>query len=415
MDKGGLRQRLRGSRTIPAERPEMRYAGVDIASEVHVLAVVNEEGGVLIKPTTFGEDADGYERLFRVLGSPEGCLVAMEATGHYWKNLFAALMTRGFMVALINPLRTRRFAEEDLQRTKTDSIDAVGIAHFARQKNPVPTQLPDSATEELREMIELHDRLIRDSTDRVRQLHRLVDLGFPEFTRYVKHLDSQLATTVLSKYPTARAYERVGVRRLSRLCYDGRHFVGEQLAQDLIEAARRSIGAHHAEIYRTQIVYLCEDLDILRRRLKQLDQDIETKLAEHQVGSLLTSINGVGPTTAARLASVMGDPIRFTTAAALASYTGAIPGLRKSGKHQSDRAALTHIGNARLRTALFMPTLSAIRCNPWLHAYYDHLIARGKIPKVAVLACMRKLLTAAFSVAKNRRPFVPHLRPCEVP
>ena len=391
----------------------MRYAGVDIASETHVLAVVNEDGAVLVKPTSFGEDAAGYENLFRALGSPEGCLVAMEATGHYWKNLFVALVTRGFTVALINPLRTRRFAEEDLQRTKTDSIDALGIAHFAHQKKPVPTQLPDSTTEELREMVELRDRLTRDMGDRVRQLHRLVDLGFPEFTRYVKHLGSQLATAVLSQYPTAQAYERLSVRRLSRLCYDGRRFVGDQLAQELIEVARHSVGAHHAEIYRTQIVYLCEDLDTLRRRLKQLDQDIETKLAEHQVGSLLTSINGVGPTTAARLASVMGDPIRFTRAAALASYTGAIPGLRKSGKHQSDRAALTHIGNARLRTALYMPTLSAIRCNPWLHAYYEHLIARGKLPKVAVLACMRKLLTAAFSVAKNRRPFVPHLRPCE--
>lgn len=393
----------------------MRYAGVDIASENHVVAIVNDDGSVLVKPSSFAEDAAGYEKLFGVLGSPEGCLVAMEATGHYWKNLFVALVTRGFTAALINPLRTRRFAEEDLQRTKTDSIDALGIAQFGRQKKPVPTLLPDAVTEELREMIELHDRLTRDSSDRVRQLHRLVDLGFPEFTRHVKHLDSQLATSVLSQYPTAQAYERLTVRRLARLCYDGRHFVGDQLAQELIEAARRSVGAHHAEIYRTQIVYLCEDLDVLRRRLKQLDQDIETKLAEHQVGTLLTSIDGVGPTTAARLASVMGDPIRFRKAGALASYTGAIPGLRKSGKHQSDRAALTHIGNARLRTALYMPTLSAIRCNPWLHAYYEHLIAKGKLPKVAILACMRKLLTAAFSVAKNRRPFVPILRPCEVP
>jgi len=392
----------------------MRYAGVDIASEIHVLAIVNKDGGVLVKPTSFGEDAAGYESLFRALGSPEDCMVAMEATGHYWKNLFVALVTRSFTVALINPLRTRRFAEEDLQRTKTDSIDALGIAQFARQKKPVPTQLPDATTEELREMIELRDRLIRDSSDRVRQLHRLVDLGFPEFTRYVKHLDSQLATAVLSQYPTARAYERLTVRRLSRLCYDGRHFVGEQLAQELIAAARRSVGAHHAEIYRTQVVYLCEDLDTLRRRIKLLDQDIEKKLAEHEVGTLLTSIDGVGPTTAARLASVMGDPIRFTSAGALASYTGTIPGLRKSGKYQSDRAPLTRIGNARLRTALYMPTLSAIRCNPWLHAYYEHLIAKGKLPKVAILACMRKLLTAAFSVARNRRPFVPHLHPCEV-
>jgi transposase len=393
----------------------MRYAGVDIASEAHVFAVVDECGSVLVKPTSFGEEADGYATLLSTLGSPEDCLVAMEATGHYWKNLFVALAIRGFAVALINPLRTRRFAEEDLQRTKTDSINAVGIAQFALQKKPVATQLPDSATEELREMIELRDRLTRDAGNRVRQLHRLVNLGFPEFTRHIKDLGSQRATAILSHYPTAQAYERLSVSKLSRLCYDGRRFVGEELAQDLIQAARRSVGAHHAEIYCTQIVYLCEDLDVFRRRLKQLDQDIETKLDQHQVGSLLTSIEGVGSTTAARLACVIGDPIRFSTGAALACYTGAIPGLQQSGKHQPSRAALTPIGNVRLRTALYMPTLAAIRFNPWLRAYYEHLIAKGKLPKVAILACMRKLLTAAFSVAKNRRPFVPHLRSCEAP
>jgi Transposase len=78
----------------------------------------------------FGEDALGYLKLFELLGGPVDTIIAMEATGHYWKNLFAALVARGFSVALLNPLRTRRFAEEDLERTKTDSIDALGIARI---------------------------------------------------------------------------------------------------------------------------------------------------------------------------------------------------------------------------------------------------------------------------------------------
>jgi hypothetical protein len=58
-----------------------------------------------------------------------------------------------------------------------------------------------------------------------------------------------------------------------------------------------------------------------------------------------------------------------------------------------------------------MPTLSAVRCNPWLRAHYQRLIARGKLPKVALLACMHKLLLAIYSVAKHRQPFVPRLQP----
>ena len=384
----------------------MRFAGIDIASETHVVAVVDETGAIQAKPLAFHEDAGGYARLWGVLGKSEDMLVAMEATGHYWKNLFAALASHGYAVALINPLRTHRFAAEDLERTKTDAIDATGIARFAAQKRPEPTRLPDRATEELRELVRLRDRLMQDFGDRVRQLHRMVDLGFPEFTRYVKRLDSELASTILHDYPTALAFQGVSARRLARMCYDGRHVVGAELAAKLIEAARTSVGQHHGEPYRIQVRYACEDLDVLRRRLRTLDRDIDAKLAEHEVGTLLTSIEGIGPHTAARLIATLGDPAKFRSAAALAAYVGAVPGLRQSGKSRGNRAALTPYGHAHLRAKLWMPTLTAVRVNPWLRAYYQGLLARGKLPKVALVASMRKLLVAVYAVAKQREPFI---------
>jgi transposase len=385
----------------------MRFAGIDIASETHVVAVVGANSEVEVKPTPFAEDAAGYQKLFAVLGAPSEVLVAMEATGHYWKNLFAALATAGFAVALLNPLRTHRFAGEELERTKTDAIDALGIARFAAQKQPLPTQLPDAATDELRELVRLRERLLQDFGDRVRQLHRLVDLGFPEFTRYVHTLDSELASAILHDYPTAAAFHGVSVKRLARLRYDQRHQVGLELARSLIDAAQRSVGRHHGAAYRVQVRYLCEDLDLLRRRLRELDRDIDGKLREHEVGSLLTTIDGIGPTTAARLIAELGDPAHFRTPGALAAYVGVIPGLKQSGKQQRARAGLTPLGNARLRAALWMPTLTAVRKNPWLRAYYEQLRARGKLPKVALVACMHKLLFAVYSVAKHRRPFIP--------
>ena len=387
----------------------MRFAGVDIASETHVLALVDEEGKVLLKPTAFTEDAAGYEKLFEQLGASAELLVTMEATGHYWKNLFAALAARGYSVALLNPLRTHRFAGEELARTKTDAIDALGIARFAAQKRPAPTRLPDPATEELRELVRLRERLLQDFGDRVRQLHRLVDLGFPEFTRYVRTLDSELASAILHDYPTATAFRGVSVKRLAALRYDGRHAVGPELARALIEAAQRSVGQHHSEAYRVQVRYACEDLDILRRRLRSLDREITGKLEEHEVGMLLTTIEGIGPNTAARLIAELGDPAHFGAAGALAAYVGVVPALRQSGKRKPTRAATTALGNARLRAALWMPTLTAVRKNPWLRAHYQRLLARGKLPKVALLACMHKLLLAVYSVAKHRRPFVAQL------
>src|SRR5882672_6538223 len=109
----------------------MRFAGIDVASRTHVIAIVDEAGDVLFKPTSFTEDATGYERLFATLGMPDDVLVALEATGHYTRNLLAALHEQNFRCCLLNPVRTRRFAQEDLARAKTDSIDALGIARFA--------------------------------------------------------------------------------------------------------------------------------------------------------------------------------------------------------------------------------------------------------------------------------------------
>jgi transposase len=387
----------------------VRFAGIDIAAETHFVAVVDESSGTVVKPTSFTEDASGYEKLLGLLGAPGDVLVAMEATGHYWQNLFAALAAAGYGVALLNPLRTRRFAGEDLERTKTDAIDALGIARFAAQKRPVVTRLPDSATQELRELVRFRDRLTQDFGDRVRQLHRLVDLGFPEFTRYVRSLDSELAAAILHEYPTAEAFLGLPWKRLAKLCYDGRHKVGEEIARGLVEAAKTSVGRHHGPAYRVQVRCACEDLDLLRRRLRELDNDIERTLKDHEVGTLLTTLDGIGPTTAARLVAELGDIASFRSAAAIASYVGAIPGLRQSGKRQASRAGLTPHGNARLRAALWMPTLTAVRKNAWLRAYYEGLRARGKLPKVALVAAMRKLLIAVYFIAKHRKPFVPIL------
>jgi len=333
-------------------------------------------------------------------------LVAMEATGHYGRNLMAALHRRGFRVALVNALRTRRFAEEDLARAKTDSIDALGIARFAAQKRPAAAPPVDEATEELRELVGLHERLTQTVGDRVRQLHRLVDLCFPEFTRHVRTLDSQKAATILREYPTAEAFDESCLKRLASVCYDGRRRVGAEFARGLISSAKESVGRHHGPIYDTEVRYICDDLTVLRHRLRGLGSEIRERVARHPVASLLTTIDGLGPLSAARIIASVGDPARFRHGAALASYVGVVPRTNRSGLRRPGHAVLTPLGNARLRSALYMVTLGAVRSNAWLRVYYQRLRAKGKLPKVALIAAERKLLLAVYSVAKNRRPFV---------
>jgi transposase len=97
----GIGREVFGSRQKPGGEGQMRFAGIAIGGDRHAIAVVNEGGAVLVKSTFFGEDAEGYQRVRDLLGDPHNCLVAMEATGHYWPNLFVFLVGHGFKVAVL--------------------------------------------------------------------------------------------------------------------------------------------------------------------------------------------------------------------------------------------------------------------------------------------------------------------------
>lgn len=156
------------------------------------------------------------------------------------------------------------------------------------QKLAPTAQLPDVGTEELRELARLRVRLQEDFASRLRQLHRAVDLGFPEFTRHVRTLESQLAATILSRYPSAASFHGASVKKLARIVYDGSHKDPGRTRSHSHRGSRK-VGSYHSEPYRLRIKYLCEDLDVLRRRVKDLARDIERKLDDHEVGELLTT------------------------------------------------------------------------------------------------------------------------------
>ena len=388
----------------------MHYIGIDIAKDTHYVAVVDADEQIVVRGRPFKEDANGYAKLIALiepLADSAKTLVVMEATGHYWQNLFGFLVGKGYPVALINPIRSHHFAKEDLRRAKTDAADALMLARFGRQKRPQTSSVPDESLDELKEAVRLRDRLVQDLGDKVRQLHHAVDVGFPEFTRHIKNLGTLKAVTVLKAFPSARkmAVLRRHVR-VSRLVYDGRHSIGKELAEALIAAAKRSVGSRSSETHHTNVVYLCEDIELLLKRIGRIDDDIERQVSSHELGSLLSQIDGVGPQTVARVLSEVGDPASFRSAAALASYVGVVPNIRHSGRRKPARAGTDGFGNARLRSALWMPTLTAVRVNPWLRAFYQRLISKGKPKKLALIAAMRKLITAIYVVAKKRQPFV---------
>ena len=123
---------------------------------------------------------------------------------------------------------------------------------------------------------------------------------------------------------------------------------------------------------------------------------------------LLRSITGIGLVTTAWLLVATLNFEACGSAESAAAYAGLVPLAHESGSSVRHRARIGHAGHARLRTALYMATLSAARCNPIIRAQYQRLRAAGKPPKVARCAAARKLLHLAYAVVTKGEPFDPH-------
>jgi len=122
---------------------------------------------------------------------------------------------------------------------------------------------------------------------------------------------------------------------------------------------------------------------------------------------LLVSIPGVGAQTASTVLAELPAVDRLPSAQSAAAAAGLAPREFRSGVSVRKRTRLSKAGNARLRKALYLPTLTAVRFNPLLKGFFERLVKAGKPKMAAVGACMRKLVMLCYGVLKNRAPFDP--------
>ena len=154
----------------------------------------------------------------------------------------------------------------------------------------------------------------------------------------------------------------------------------------------------------------------LERRVKALDKDLLAAIAAdpglRRRAEVLRSIPGVGPATAASLLAAMPELGGLGRRAA-GALLGVAPCARDSGAREGHR----HVrgGRAAPRCVVYMAALCAIRCNPPLAAFYKRLRERGKQPKVALVAVMRKLVNLADALLRANRLWQPSAPPKEVP
>jgi transposase len=216
-------------------------------------------------------------------------------------------------------------------------------------------------------------------------------------------LDAQvLAHFAEAVQPTPYAMPDVQTQNLTALL-TRRHQVIEMLTAEKnrlratrLESVRQRVQDH--------IRWLQQELDGLD---KDLDHTIRQSPLWREKDNLLRSVPGVGPVVSITLLANLPE-LGTLSRHQIAALVGVAPLNRDSGHFRGKR--MVWGGRARVRAALYMAALSATRYNPVIKAFYQRLCGSGKARKVALTACMRKLLTILNSMLKHRQSWDPNVQ-----
>lgn len=140
------------------------FLGIDIAKSTFEAALIRESAPLLLEQRKFTNDPQGFEQLSTWLTARNATAslvhACLEATGAYGQDIAAYLHQQGHRVSLVNPLRTKAFAQSQLVRNKTDRLDAAGIARFCQSQDPPAWTPPEPAQRELQALCRHREALL---------------------------------------------------------------------------------------------------------------------------------------------------------------------------------------------------------------------------------------------------------------
>src|SRR6266850_1639423 len=354
-----------------------RFVGIDVALREHRIAVLDRDGEAVGQSFTIAASTDGVATLLRTLDAravtAAQTLIGLEASGHLWENLEAALVGAGYRVIVLNPLQTRRYRDVVRRKAKTDDIDAHVIAGLLRSGAAQASYVPDEQIQSLRELARLRARLMADRQDYLRQLVAQLDVVLPEHRTVLGDLLTARARGILAQFPTAQHLAPANPRAIRRAAED---------------AGARGFSLDEVDRAATAL-------------LPPSAPDTGPSDAE-----LLQTIPGIGPQTAATLLGELGAFTRFTDARALVAYVGFYPVINQSG----DRAAtprLSRVGSRIARHSLYLAAVNAVRRSAEWRTIYLRKKAQGKTAKQSLVVVAVKLLHAVYAMLKHRQPYNP--------
>lgn len=378
-----------------------QYVGVDIAKSTFAVCVIEESGKILFQEPRLPQSRQGFQRLLQLLEKTPGeALVGMESTSTYQLLLVAFLAEREIPTVILNPSLLNKFSKLDLRPTKTDKKDARLIAEFLRQRQPNPQSGPGWSEVQL--LSRNRERLIAGSSGLKVHIRQALMALFPELEEAGVNPFSEGMQRLLQAYPSARRIRQAPAEEV-RLAFQSafRGKVGRNVhlqIEDLLTLASRSVGIASAA-WEDLLVGYFEELCFLEGRIERCEQCLEEAIQQIETKALeiLTSVPGIGGTTACTFLAEVGEIRRFEEAGKLVAFAGLDPSIAQSGT-MLHAGKISKRGNKRLRRVLYIMAQGVVRYELRLRSYYLKLRERGKAYSVAIIAVANKLVHMLYAM-----------------
>jgi transposase len=387
----------------------MLYVGIDIAKRNHEATIIDDKGKTLVKPFTFANTLDGFDKLLNTIHTISHNLAdfefGLEATGHYWLNLYCKLVDTGATAHVINPVQSDALRGLYIRQTKTDSKDALIIADLIRIGRYSTTTLAHPDLVSLRELTRHRFYLVDCISDAKHKVISLIDKVFPEYETIFTDMFGATSIALLEQYPTPDLLATLSTTKLANFLKSvSKGRFGRTKAEQIKALANNSFGtSSFSSSTALAVKHFVEQISLLEKQVADLENIIATTLPKFDTN--LTTINGIGTTIAAIMVSEIGDIHRFDSPEKLAAFAGIDPSVNQSGEFSGTKSRMSKRGSPYLRRAFFLAAVGCLLHNPALKALYDKKKSQGKHHLVAISAVMRKLANIVFAVLKSNKPY----------
>ena len=376
----------------------MYYVGIDISKYKHDCFILDQSGSTVVNDFVFANSHEGFaslKTLLQSIASPDEIKIGFEATSHYTSNLKRFLENAHYSFMESNPALISKFIHaQTLRKTKNDAIDSQSIARWLMTVDYKPYPKGFYHTYSLKSLTRLRDSVVRQRSLYMVKLTNILDHIFPEYKPFFKEHFSSTSIFILEKYGTPERISSIPDEDYETIrCISRGKFSYARLIS-LKELAANTVGESNP-IFETQLTSILTLYKTADAEVARIESEI-IPLVEELNPRMLT-IPGIGPITAAVIASEYGDFNRFSSASQMLSFAGLEPGYFQSGTMEF-RGKMVKRGSSQLRYVLMNCVVPLIRFDPVFASYYHKKRLEGKPHRVALSHTAKKLVRVIYTL-----------------